>query len=44
MIWFYPLNELELSGYEVFAVTFFAPVLTGIPYVHGSIYMKFSMT
>lgn len=33
MIWFYPLNELELSGYEVFAVTFFAPVLTGIPFV-----------
>ena len=31
MIWFYPLNELELSGYEVFALTFFAPVLTGIP-------------
>ena len=33
MIWFYPLNELELSGYEVFALTFFAPVLTGIPCV-----------
>lgn len=31
MIWFYPLNELELSGYEIFAVTFFAPVLVGIP-------------
>ena len=31
MIWFYPLNELELSGYEVFALTFFSPVLVGIP-------------
>ena len=29
MIWFYPLNELEISGYEAFAVLWFLPVLTG---------------
>lgn len=27
MIWFYPLNELEISGYEAFGATLFFPVL-----------------
>lgn len=27
MIWFYPLNELEISGYEAFAVMMFSPIL-----------------
>ncbi|KAK2161800.1 hypothetical protein LSH36_109g01014 [Paralvinella palmiformis] len=30
MIWFYPLNELEISGYEAFAVLLFSPILLGI--------------
>ena len=29
MIWFYPLNELEISGYEAFAVLWFLPVIAG---------------
>ena len=29
MIWFYPLNELEISGYEAFAVLWFLPIITG---------------
>ena len=33
MIWFYPLNELEISGYETFVVALFSPVLAGIPAV-----------
>jgi hypothetical protein len=28
MIWFYPLNELEISGYETFVVTILSPILT----------------
>ena len=31
MIWFYPLNELEISGYEAFAVFFMSPLLLVIP-------------
>ena len=31
MIWFYPLNELEISGYEAFAAVWLSPVLCGIP-------------
>ena len=30
MIWFYPLNELEISGYEAFVVTIFSPILTSV--------------
>ena len=30
MIWFYPLNELEISGYEAFVVTILSPIFTGI--------------
>lgn len=31
MIWFYPLNELELSGYELFAVVWLSPIVCVIP-------------
>ncbi|CAG5122553.1 unnamed protein product, partial [Candidula unifasciata] len=31
MIWFYPLNELEISGYEVFAVVWLSPIVCLIP-------------
>ena len=27
MIWFYPLNELDITGYEVFVVACFSPML-----------------
>ena len=30
MIWFYPLNELEISGYEAFALVKLSPLLLGI--------------
>jgi len=33
MIWFYPLNELEISGFEAFAICLFSPALIGLPYV-----------
>ncbi|KAL5013068.1 hypothetical protein ScPMuIL_011619 [Solemya velum] len=33
MIWFYPLNELELSGYEVFVLFYLTPITVGIPLV-----------
>ncbi|KAK6188594.1 hypothetical protein SNE40_004739 [Patella caerulea] len=31
MIWFYPLNDLEISGYEAFAGFWFLPIICGIP-------------
>ncbi|XP_064608784.1 PGAP2-interacting protein-like [Liolophura sinensis] len=31
MVWFYPLNELEISGYECAVVVWFSPLLVGIP-------------
>ncbi|XP_041359038.1 PGAP2-interacting protein-like [Gigantopelta aegis] len=31
MIWFYPLNELEISGYEAFAVLWLTPIIFVIP-------------
>ncbi|KAJ8298251.1 LOW QUALITY PROTEIN: hypothetical protein KUTeg_024782, partial [Tegillarca granosa] len=31
MIWFYPLNELEISGYEAYAALWFTPIILGIP-------------
>ncbi|KAL3880057.1 hypothetical protein ACJMK2_032328 [Sinanodonta woodiana] len=33
MIWFYPLNELEISGYEAFAAMWFLPIVTGVPLI-----------
>ena len=30
MIWFYPLNELDITGYEAFAVVWLIPVVTAI--------------
>jgi len=32
MIWFYPLNELEISGFEAFAVCLFSPALAGLQF------------
>jgi len=32
MIWFYPLNELEISGFEAFAICLFSPALAGLPF------------
>jgi len=32
MIWFYPLNELEISGFEAFALCLFSPSLIGLPF------------
>lgn len=29
MIWFYPLNDLEISGYEAYAALWFLQVITG---------------
>lgn len=29
MIWFYPLNQLDISGYEAFAATWFFPIFLG---------------
>ncbi|KAI0216360.1 PGAP2-interacting protein [Lamellibrachia satsuma] len=37
MIWFYPLNELEISGYETFVVVLFSPALAGIPAVRRAL-------
>ncbi|CAH1777955.1 unnamed protein product [Owenia fusiformis] len=34
MIWFYPLNELEISGYEAFAVLLLSPVLLGLGIIY----------
>ena len=39
MIWFYPLNELEISGYEAFIVTILSPILT-----RTNILLRFSDT
>lgn len=33
MIWFYPLNELEISGYETFAVVLLSPVVMKISFI-----------
>ncbi|WAQ99443.1 PG2IP-like protein [Mya arenaria] len=33
MIWFYPLNELEISGYEVYAGLWFIHIITGISFI-----------
>lgn len=31
MIWFYPLNELDITGYEVLVVLLLSPILLVIP-------------
>ena len=41
MIWFYPLNELEISGYEAFAVVIFSPLFLGIRLVESFCTNKF---
>ena len=31
MVWFYPLNELDITGYELFIVLLLSPLLLVIP-------------
>lgn len=33
MIWFYPLNELDITGYEAFAAVWLIPIITAIPLI-----------
>ena len=33
MIWFYPLNAMEVSGYEVFLLVLFSPLLLESSYI-----------
>lgn len=33
MIWFYPLNELEITGYEVFVLALFAPIILKLKFI-----------
>ncbi|XP_059144809.1 PGAP2-interacting protein-like [Physella acuta] len=40
MIWFYPLNELEISGYEAFAAVWLSPFICIIPGVHAFLQQK----
>ncbi|KAK0043047.1 PGAP2-interacting protein [Biomphalaria pfeifferi] len=40
MIWFFPLNELEISGYEAFAAVWLSPVLCLVPGVHSFLQEK----
>ncbi|RUS85556.1 hypothetical protein EGW08_006699, partial [Elysia chlorotica] len=44
MIWFYPLNELEISGYEAFAAVWLSPILCLIPGFLGIIQNKWVLT
>ncbi|XP_005109734.2 PGAP2-interacting protein [Aplysia californica] len=44
MIWFYPLNELEISGYEAFAVVWLSPVFCLIPGVLPTLQNKWVLT
>ncbi|ESO05364.1 hypothetical protein HELRODRAFT_111285 [Helobdella robusta] len=41
MIWFYPLNELEISGYEAFATVLFSPILLTLPYMQNFLQKKY---
>ncbi|KAL4230433.1 Protein cwh43 [Mactra antiquata] len=38
MIWFYPLNDLEISGYEAFAALWFIQLIAGIPFIRKAIH------
>jgi hypothetical protein len=40
MIWFYPLNELEITGYESVAVVLFSPILLGIGFLRSVLQSK----
>lgn len=31
MVWYYPMNELEISGYEVFVLAWLSPIILVIP-------------
>lgn len=41
MIWFYPLNELEISGYEAFALVVFSPLLLSLSFVESFFTCKY---
>eukprot|EP00057_Strongylocentrotus_purpuratus_P030936 XP_783130.4 PREDICTED: PGAP2-interacting protein [Strongylocentrotus purpuratus] len=40
MVWFYPLNMLEISGYEALAVVWFSPILCAIPAIYSALQTK----
>ncbi|KAH9513982.1 Protein cwh43 [Bulinus truncatus] len=44
MIWFYPLNELEMSGYEAFAAVWLSPIVCLLPGVHSFLQNKWVLT
>eukprot|EP00058_Branchiostoma_floridae_P025645 XP_002611135.1 hypothetical protein BRAFLDRAFT_88466 [Branchiostoma floridae] len=43
MIWFYPLNELEISGYEAFVLAAFTPVLAGFGAVFRAVQTRWGL-
>ncbi|CAD5122461.1 DgyrCDS10884 [Dimorphilus gyrociliatus] len=43
IIWFFPLNELELSGYEAFAVCLLSPCILGITAFKRFFSQRYSM-
>eukprot|EP00058_Branchiostoma_floridae_P025642 XP_002611132.1 hypothetical protein BRAFLDRAFT_88469 [Branchiostoma floridae] len=43
MIWFYPLNELEISGYEAFVLAAFTPVLAGVGAVFSALQTRWGL-
>jgi hypothetical protein len=40
MIWFYPLNAMEVSGYEVFLLVLLSPILMGPEWIRQLIHTK----
>ena len=42
-IWFFPLNLLEISGYEAFALLLLSPILTLIPFVDRFVCSKYGI-
>ncbi|XP_019628263.1 PREDICTED: PGAP2-interacting protein-like [Branchiostoma belcheri] len=43
MIWFYPLNELEISGYEAFVLAAFTPALAGVGAVFHAVQTRWGL-
>ncbi|XP_072170966.1 PGAP2-interacting protein-like [Diadema setosum] len=43
MVWFYPLNLLEISGYEALAVVWFSPLLCAIPSVFSALQTRLGL-
>ena len=42
-IWFFPMNMLEISGYEAFAVLLLSPIFTLIPFVDRCISSRYGV-